>query len=261
MWTADVAVNGDAKKVLGDLLPLVKENRHKDWIGEFKTCYDIEYEKIIKSSLFQKRPRADKGEDDGYQIRMSEVIHLVSQFTRGEAIVVTDVGQHQMATARYYMFSKPRSSITSGGLGTMGFGLPAAMGAKLGAPDRLVIAIVGDGGLQMTIQELATVFQSDIKIKILLLNNNFLGMVRQWQQLFFEKRYSFTELQNPDFQMVARGYGIATDKVVEHDELEEKLRSWLTSDQAHLLEVMVEKEENVFPMVPSGEGVEGMRFS
>ena len=191
---------------------------------------------------------------------MSEVIHLISDLTKGESIIVTDVGQHQMATSRYYKFTKPKSNITSGGLGTMGFALPASMGAKLGQPKREVIAIIGDGGIQMTIQELATISQFNIGVKIIILNNNFLGMVRQWQELFFEKRYSFTEMKNPNFLKIAEGYGIKNNKVEKKSKLKDSIKEFLNYKKAYLLEIVVEKDENVFPMVASGDSVSNIRL-
>jgi len=191
---------------------------------------------------------------------MAEVIRNLSEKTDGRAVIVTDVGQHQMVTSRYYRFKDPYSNITSGGLGTMGFALPASMGAKLGADGREVIAIIGDGGFQMTIQELGTIFQYKIPVKIIILNNNFLGMVRQWQQLFFENRYSFTEMTNPDFVTIARGYDIPAYKVEDRAALSGALDDLLASKTSYLLEIVVEKEENVFPMVPSGAAVSDIRL-
>ncbi len=247
---ATVAINCDAKQALLGLFPLVNVSTHKDWINEFHKCDEIEFKKVIDADL-----HPDSGE-----IKMAEVIKRISDETDGNAIVVTDVGQHQMVTSRYYKFQKTLSCITSGGLGTMGFALPAAMGAKVGQPSRIVIAVIGDGGFQMTIQELGTIKQSNLAVKILILNNNFLGMVRQWQQLFFEKRYSFTELDNPDFQMITTGYGIKSQKVDKREHLDQAIGDWLNSDGPALLEVVVENEENVFPMVPSGASVSDIRL-
>ncbi len=245
-----VAINSDAKQALLGLLPLVNVSMHKDWIDEFHQCDKIEFDKVIDAEL-----HPDSGE-----IKMAEVINRISKVTDGDAIVVTDVGQHQMVANRYYKFRKSLSCITSGGLGTMGFALPAAMGAKVGQPERTVIAVIGDGGFQMTIQELGTIRQSDLAVKILILNNNFLGMVRQWQQLFFEKRYSFTELDNPDFQMITKGYGIKAQKVEKREDLDQAIFDWLNCEGPALLEVVVEQEGNVFPMVPSGASVAEIRL-
>ena len=245
-----VAINSDAKQALLGLLPMVNVSTHKDWIDEFHQCDKIEFDKVIDAELYP-----DSGE-----IKMAEVINRISEITDGEAIVVTDVGQHQMVANRYYKFQKSLSCITSGGLGTMGFALPSAMGAKVGQPERTVIAVIGDGGFQMTIQELGTIRQSDLAVKILILNNNFLGMVRQWQQLFFEKRYSFTELDNPDFQMITKGYGIKAQKVEKREDLDQAIFDWLNCEGPALLEVVVEHEGNVFPMVPSGASVAEIRL-
>jgi acetolactate synthase-1/2/3 large subunit len=246
----DVAINADAKEALVNLLPLLKSNNYKKWINEFKKCDKIEFNKVTKKELNHK----------GKGIKMSEVIHLISDITKGESIIVTDVGQHQMITSRYYKFSKPKSNVTSGGLGTMGFALPASMGAKLGQPNREVIAIIGDGGIQMTIQELGTISQFDIGVKIIILNNSFLGMVRQWQELFFENRYSFTEMKNPNFQKIAEGYGIKNKKVEIKSKLKNSIKEFLDYKKAYLLEIVVEKEENVFPMVTSGDSVSNIRL-
>ena len=246
----DVAVNADAKQALINLLPFINKNEYKNWMNEFKKCDEIEFNKIIKKELNHKSKK----------IKMTEVIHLISEMTNGKSIIVTDVGQHQMIASRYYKFTKPKSNITSGGLGTMGFALPASMGAKLGQPKREVIAIIGDGGIQMTIQELATISQYNIGVKIIILNNNFLGMVRQWQELFFENRYSFTEMKNPDFPKIAEGYGIKNNKVENKSKLKKSIKELLDYKNAYLLEVVVEKEENVFPMVTSGDSVSNIRL-
>jgi acetolactate synthase-1/2/3 large subunit len=191
---------------------------------------------------------------------MPQAIKMISEKTKGEAIVVADVGQHQMKAARYYGFVKPHSMITSGGSGTMGFALPAAVGAKFGAPERTVIAIIGDGCFQMTIQELATIKQENLPVKIVILNNNFLGMVRQWQQLFFKKRYSFVNLQNPDFVKVAAGFGIKGETVNKYSQLEKAVGRLLKSKESYLLNIMVKKEENVFPMIATGASVAEIRL-
>lgn len=186
---------------------------------------------------------------------MGEVIRIAGEKTNHEAILVTDVGQHQMIASRYFKFKHSRSNVTSGGLGTMGYGLPASMGAQLGAPGRTVVSISGDGGFQMNIQELGTIAANKFPIKIIIMNNNFLGMVRQWQQLFFEKRYSFTELKNPDFITIGKGYGIEGQKVDKRENLENAIQTMIDHDGPYILEVTIEKEDNVFPMVPAGASV------
>jgi len=191
---------------------------------------------------------------------MGEVLNVLNELTGGDAIIVTDVGQHQMVACRYAKFNESKSNVTSGGLGTMGFGLPAAIGAKYGAPDRTVVAIIGDGGIQMTIQEFGTIMQSEVDVKILILNNRFLGMVRQWQQLFHEKRYSFVDIESPDYVTVAKGYKIEGQSVSDRKNLKSALHTMLTHKGAYLLEVMVGKENNVFPMVPQGCGVSEIRL-
>ena len=242
---ADVAIIGDAKKSLKMLTDNCKNNEHKKWLSEFNKAYDTEFEKVIDKDINPTKSG----------LTMGEVISKVSEQTKNEAILVTDVGQHQMVAARYFKFNHSRSLVTSGGLGTMGYGLPASMGAQLAAPDRTVVAVIGDGGFQMTIQELGTIAQNKLPVKIVLLNNNFLGMVRQWQQLFFEKRYSFTELVNPDFLMIAKGFGINGQKVTSREDLDTAVKEMVEFDGPYLLEVVVEKEDNVFPMVPSGASV------
>ena len=245
---ADIAIHADAKEGLNALLKKVESRDHSAWVEAFHQFKAEENKKIIQGDWF---PSSGK-------IRMGEVIHLISEKTGGKAVVVTDVGQHQMVTSRYYAFKHPRTNVTSGGMGTMGFGLPAAMGAKLGAPDKEVIAIVGDGGFQMTLQELGTIAENKIAVKIVVLNNHFLGMVRQWQQLFFDKRYSFTDISGPDFIKLADAYAIDAERVVERESLEKAVEKMLAHEGAYFLEVEVEKEENVFPMVPSGAGVSDM---
>ncbi|MCF6240145.1 MAG: biosynthetic-type acetolactate synthase large subunit [Bacteroidales bacterium] len=243
-----VAVVSDAKKALEKLISLVQKNNFEEWLNEFKDLDKVEQDEIIAPNIAPK----------GKALRMAEVVHRVSEMTKGDPIVVTDVGQHQMMAARYYKFLKPKSIITSGGLGTMGFGLPAAVGAGIAGKDRGVILFVGDGGFQMTIQELATLWHYKIPVKIVLLNNNFLGMVRQWQQLFFDKRYACTTMHNPDFVKIAEGFGLKSRKVQERAELDGALSEMLDSDTAYLLVVEVEKEGNVFPMVPAGAAVSEM---
>jgi acetolactate synthase I/II/III large subunit len=242
---ADVAVYGDVKDTLPLLTKLVDKRSHAGWLNEFKEIDKIEYQKVISKDLHPIKPG----------LTMGEVIHLINENIKGDAIAVTDVGQHQMVASRYFNFKNIRSFVTSGGLGTMGFGLPAAHGAKIGAPDKQVILFVGDGGLQMTIQELGTINQTQAAVKIVLLNNKYLGMVRQWQQLFFDKRYSETYLLNPDFIKVAEGFGIKGKKVLERPQLAAAVKEMLDYAGPYLLEVSIEKEDNVFPMVPTGASV------
>jgi acetolactate synthase-1/2/3 large subunit len=242
---ADVGIHGDAKLVLTALLDLVKEKQHEEWLKQFRLLEEQEKSLVMKEAV---QPSVD-------ELRMAEVINLLAEKDNGDMIVVTDVGQHQMVTSRYFRYNNPKSNVTSGGLGTMGFGLPAGIGAKLGAPQKKVVIVMGDGGYQMTIQELGTIMQFEIDVKLLVLNNNFLGMVRQWQQMFFERRYSFTDIQNPDFIKIAEGYGIEGRKVTERKNLNKAIGEWLNSDGAALLEVVVEKEDNVFPMMPTGASV------
>ena len=242
---ADVPVLGSAKKSLQMLIGNVNQNSHEAWVQEFRDCDKIEYEKVISHDIHPKK----------VGLTMGEVIRIASEKTNNDAILVTDVGQHQMIASRYFKFSQPRSNVTSGGLGTMGYALPASMGAKIGQPDRVVFAVAGDGGFQMTIQELGTIAQYGLDIKIIVLNNNFLGMVRQWQQLFFEKRYSFTEMKNPDFVGIAKAYGLASQKVTSRDQLEDAVQAMLDHKGPFVLEVVVEKEDNVFPMIPTGASI------
>jgi acetolactate synthase-1/2/3 large subunit len=247
---ADVAIVSDAKGALLSLIAKVKPNTHPEWLAEFRACDAIEHEKITVKEFFPT-----SGE-----LKMAEVINQLSIQTEGKAVIVTDVGQHQMVATRYYTFRETRQNVTSGGLGTMGFALPAAMGATLGQSEKQVVAIIGDGGFQMTIQELGTIAQSNLDIKIIILNNNFLGMVRQWQELFYDGRYSFTELNNPNFQMIAEGYGITAMKVDNREDLPGVLKKFLAHKGPILLEAVVEREENVFPMVPSGASVSQIRL-
>ncbi|MDA9026284.1 biosynthetic-type acetolactate synthase large subunit [Flavobacteriaceae bacterium] len=246
----DVAVLGDAKQSLLELLPQVNANSHHEWLQKFKDLYEIEYEKVIKNDLHPTK--------EG--LTMGEVLKEINIQTEGEAAIVSDVGQHQMIACRYADFNVTKSNITSGGLGTMGFALPAAIGAKMAAPDREVVAVIGDGGYQMTIQELGTIFQNKLPVKIVVLNNEFLGMVRQWQQLFFEKRYASTEMVNPNFVAIAQGYYIEARKVTKREDLAAAVKEMIDSDGPYFLEVCVEKEGNVFPMVPSGASVSDIRL-
>ena len=223
---------------------------HSAWIEGFRVCDRIERERVIDKALHPA----------GGRIHMGEAVDTVARAYANDAVVVTDVGQQQMFAARYFGFRHTRSLVTSGGLGTMGFGLPAAIGAKLGAPERDVVLFVGDGGLQMTIQELGTIFQSRIPVKIVLLNNTFLGMVRQWQELFYDSRYSFTELVNPDFGLIARANGLGYRRVEHRGELAEAVAEMKAAAGAFLLEVCVESQENVFPMVPAGAPVAEIRL-
>jgi len=246
----DVAVLGDAKTSLELLLPLLDKNSHKEWHQQFKDLYQIEFDKVIKNDLYPTK--------EG--LTMAEVLKEINIQSEGKAAIVSDVGQHQMIACRYADFNISKSNITSGGLGTMGFGLPAAIGAKMAAPEREVVSISGDGGYQMTIQELGTIFQQKAAVKIVVLNNDFLGMVRQWQQLFFDKRYASTEMINPDFVKIAEGYYIKARKVTKRQELAEAVEEMMKSKEAYFLEVCVEKEDNVFPMIPSGASVSDIRL-
>ena len=247
---ADVAVLGNVKDTLNDILKFLDKNNHKDWIAKFGKFYKIEFDKVIDREYNKKSGG----------LSMAEVIKSINDNTNGESILVTDVGQHQMVACRYTKFNQSKSNITSGGLGTMGFALPAAFGAKIGDPDREVIAVIGDGGFQMTIQELGTIFQSEAAVKIVILNNNFLGMVRQWQQLFFDKRYASTEMINPDFVAIAKGYFIEAKKVEKREKLNDEIKKMIEHKGPYLLEVIIEKEDNVFPMIPSGSSVSDVRL-
>jgi acetolactate synthase-1/2/3 large subunit len=248
---ATVPVWGDCKETLPMLTELVEQRVYPQWFNKFKEFQKKEEETCIQPEM----------NPDSEQLSMAEVINELNQLTGGEAIIVTDVGQHQMVACRYARFNQSKSNVTSGGLGTMGFALPAAMGAKYGAPERTVVAIIGDGGVQMTIQELGTIMQFDINVKILILNNEFLGMVRQWQQLFHDKRYSFVNITSPDYVTVAKGYNIEGQKIDKREDLKNALKTMLDHQGAYLLEVMVGKENNVFPMVPQGCSVAEIRLS
>jgi acetolactate synthase-1/2/3 large subunit len=246
-----IPLHTDAKYALTQLLRYVQPNRHEQWREKFKALHNEEYQKVILPELTMQKDI----------IRMSQVINMVSEKTEGKAIVVSDVGQNQMAAMRYYKFKQSKSHITSGGLGTMGFALPAAIGAKMANPDREVVCVAGDGGIQMNIQELAVIKQEKLPVKILLLNNNYLGMVRQWQEMFYEERYSFVDLVNPDFVALAAAYGIKSRKVSNPEELESAVTEMLASKEAYFLEVVVEKREKVFPMMPVGAAVDEIRLS
>ncbi|MFJ1351744.1 biosynthetic-type acetolactate synthase large subunit [Capnocytophaga canimorsus] len=247
---ADVSVLGNVKEALQKILPLVEQKKHTTWREEFKKYDKEEYDSVIKNELYPEK--------EG--LTMGEVLELINKCSNHEAVIVSDVGQHQMMACRYAKFKNSRSKITSGGLGTMGFALPAAIGAKIGVPEKQVVAVIGDGGFQMTIQELGTIFQSQIPVKIVVLNNEFLGMVRQWQELFFDRRYASTEMINPDFIKIAEGYHIQSRLVTKRSDLEEAVKEMLNSDKAYFLEVRVEKENNVFPMVPTGASVSEVRL-
>jgi acetolactate synthase I/II/III large subunit len=244
------AVWGDCKETLPLLTELIEKRAFPEWMGRFNTCMEAEIEAVIQDEL---NPQGDI-------LTMGEVIKHVNALTGGDAIIVTDVGQHQMVACRYAKMNQTKSNITSGGLGTMGFALPAAIGAWYGAPHRTVVAVIGDGGFQMTLQELGTIMQYGAKVKILILNNNFLGMVRQWQQLFHEVRYSFVDIQSPNYVKLAEAYSIPANSVKERDQLPEALRVMMETDGSYLLEVMVGKENNVFPMIPQGCGIGEVRL-
>ena len=248
---ADVAVLGDCKISLKKINPLIIKETYPSWINRFDSLMEIENEKVIQNDLFPTKE----------ELTMGEAIRSINKYTKGDAVIVTDVGQHQMVACRYANFIKSKSNITSGGLGTMGFALPAAIGAKMGAPNRQVIAIIGDGGYQMTIQELGTIFQTKTAVKIVVLNNGFLGMVRQWQQMFFDKRYASTEIVNPDFVTIAKGYYIDAERVSKRNDLDAAVSRMLSSDKPYFLEICVEKEDNVFPMIPTGASVSEIRLS
>jgi acetolactate synthase-1/2/3 large subunit len=241
----DLEINNDAREVMAALIPLVAEKSHEKWIREFRILDRIEYEKVI-------RPETEPGEGE---IRMGEVVKAVSDLTEGEAVIVTDVGQHQMAVARYYRFSEKSTLVTSGGMGTMGFGLPASLGAASGDPGKPVVAFIGDGGFQMTVQELGTIMQYQIPVKILLLNNSFLGMVRQWQEMFFNGRYASTEMVNPDFVALAGAYGIPAQRVSDRKDLRASITKMLAAPGPYLMEVAISREANILPMVEPGASV------
>lgn len=245
-----VSVWGDCKETLPLLTQALEKKTHTEWVERFRTLEQEEIKEVIQGEL----------NPNGETMTMGEVVKVLNELTQGEAVIVSDVGQHQMVACRYARFRKSKSNVTSGGLGTMGFGLPAAIGAWYGRPDRQVVAIIGDGGFQMTLQELGTIMQFGAKVKILILNNSFLGMVRQWQQLFNDSRYSFVNITSPDFVAVAKGYGIEGQKIDQRTQLKEALQTMLNHDGAYLLEVVVGKENNVFPMVAQGSSVGEIRL-
>ena len=247
---ADAPVLADAKEALAFLTDLVEKQNHQSWLDEFHHAKENELQVLSKN----------RNKDFSDELRMDLVIDLLSQKTNGNAVIVTDVGQHQMMAAQFYQYNQTKSNVTSGGLGTMGFALPAAIGAKMANPGKQVIAIIGDGGFQMTLQELGTIMQNNIDVKIIILNNGYLGMVRQWQQMFFEKRYSFTNIQSPDFVALAASYNIKGVKVEKQEDLSHALDQFLNTENAFLLEVKVAKEDNVFPMVPTGASVAEIRL-
>lgn len=248
---ADVAVLGDVKQTLPMLTQKIASKPYTEWFDKFKAHDKIEFDTVINKDLNPTK--------EG--LSMAEVLKEINRASNSDAVVVSDVGQHQMIACRYATFNHSKSNITSGGLGTMGFALPAALGAKMGAPKREVVAIIGDGGFQMTIQELGTIFQTQAAVKVVVLNNDFLGMVRQWQQLFFDKRYASTEMVNPDFVKIAEGYFIDAKRVTKREALGKAVDEMMASDKPYFLEVCVEKEDNVFPMIPSGASVSEIRLS
>ncbi|MFZ9673630.1 MAG: biosynthetic-type acetolactate synthase large subunit [Flavobacteriaceae bacterium] len=247
----DVGVLGNCKQTLAALLPLVQANNHSQWQSSFDQLYQVEFKEVINKEMNPAGPG----------ISMAEVIEQINQATQSKAIIVTDVGQHQMIACRYAQETLPKSNITSGGLGTMGFALPSAIGAKMGAPEREVIAVIGDGGFQMNIQELGTIYQTQAAVKIVVLNNEHLGMVRQWQELFFDSRYASTVMTNPDFVTIAKGYYIPGKRVDQRADLKSAIEEMIDAKTPYFLEIKVENEENVFPMIPSGSSVSDIRLS
>jgi acetolactate synthase-1/2/3 large subunit len=246
----DVAINSDVKQALQLLLPLIKPAEHADWLESFRDLETIEKKKVIDKDCHPSDPK----------MHMGEVVNMLSEKTGGRAIIVADVGQNQMAAARYYKHKERNSWVSSGGLGTMGFAVPAAMGVAFTRPNRPIVSISGDGGFQMTIQELGTIAQYKLPVKMILLNNHYLGMVRQWQELFFQSRYASTELSNPNFTMISEGFGVPASKISSREELSEALDHLLAQEGPALLEVEVQKEGNIFPMVPAGASVSDIRL-
>ena len=244
----DVPVLGDCKETLAELTKLIREAKHTEWIDSFAAYEQKEFEQVIEKEVYPKEG----------PLNMGEVVNAVSEATRHEAVLVTDVGQNQMMSARYFKYTKNRSIVTSGGLGTMGFGLPAAIGATFGRPDRTVCVFMGDGGLQMNLQELGTIMEQKAPVKMILMNNNYLGNVRQWQAMFFGRRYSFTPMLNPDYMKIAEAYGIASRRVMTREELQEAIQDMLATDGPFLLEACVVEEGNVLPMTPPGGTVNQM---
>ena len=247
---ADLVLLADCKISLQALTDRISKKTYPQWIQRFDELDAIEREKVIDADLNPTKPG----------LTMGEAVEMINKHSKGDAVIVTDVGQHQMVACRYAKFNQSKSNVTSGGSGTMGFALPAAIGAKMGAMDREVVAVIGDGGYQMTIQELGTIFQQQVAVKIVVLNNDFLGMVRQWQQLFFDKRYASTEMVNPDFVTIAKGFQIQAKRVDERKDLDQAVKEMMASDKPYFLEVCVEKEDNVFPMIPSGASVSDIRL-
>lgn len=244
-------VHGDAKEVLARLLPLVNEAKHTEWLQTFDEMALVEQEKVVKREVFP----------ESGLMNMGEVVHKVSKATGDRAVLITDVGQNQMFSSRYFRYTEPKSIITSGGLGTMGFGLPASIGAKMGAPERTVCFFTGDGGLQMTIQELGTIMEYGVAVKIILLNNNFLGNVRQWQELFFKGRFSQTPMVNPDFVQIADAYGIKAENVETREQLDGAIERMLAHDGAYLLNVNIDATDMIFPMTPAGAAVDDIMLT